>query len=139
MDKYSQIQDGAITRAHNDLFQQEEYQATFYTYTAGTYDPSTGEVTGATRSELTTAHVEIVPPEVDTTVDLDGSDVDFTTSLQFPKSLFDVTQLDYLGSEKTPSEVEVGDDVEGDTTTYQVQGYHEKRGSGLVLLRVVED
>jgi len=81
----------AFERGHNDLFSPSGYDATFYNYNSGSYDPSEGEITGENRNLLATLHVEITPPSIDSTVDTDGTSLGFDTSIRFPLSSEDET------------------------------------------------
>jgi len=83
--KWNRFQD-AVDRAHQDLFFASEYTATFYNRDSGSYDPDEGTMTGQSRSVIAEVDVEYVPPGMDTTVDVDGTNFDWTTSIRFPQS-----------------------------------------------------
>jgi len=72
-------------RYHDDLF-DSDFSATFFDYDGGAYDPDKGKITGETRSKLISLTVEITPPGIDSTVDTDGTNLSFDTSIRFPLS-----------------------------------------------------
>jgi len=124
---------------HGGLFSDTRYEAEFFNYSGGSYDPDRGEVTGETRSSIGTAQIELVPPGMDTTVDVDGSSFSWDTSIRLPTDTGLVSDFVPLGeANERPTEVEISDQVEGDTDTYELHGYSEERGSGMVMCRLVE-
>lgn len=128
-----------MARAHDDLFETARYTASFFNYSTGTYDPDSDEMTGQTRSQIGSANVEIVPPGQDTTVDSDGTSFDWTTSIRFPQSESFVSNLTPLGVDSTkPTEVEITDQVENNTDTFELHSYTTELGSGFVMARLVE-
>jgi len=94
MSKWDMVRD-SFERAHADLF-DSRYEVTFYNYSAGDYNPDTGQLENETKSSIGSATVEIVPPAQDTTIDLQGTDVDWTTSIRFP---IDSTELTVASGE----------------------------------------
>ena len=124
-------------RAHSDLFESTLYDAEFFSYTDGTYD--SGEITGKTRESVGTANVELVPPATDTTIDIEGTDLSFSTSIRAPKDDLPLSDIDFPGDDvKTPSEIEIADTVDSSTETYQAHAYSEEKGSGMVMIRLEE-
>lgn len=81
--KWDAVQ-GTFSRVHDDLFPSDEYLVEFFNYSQGTYDPSEGEMTGQSRTSIGTADVEIVPPNMDTSVENTGTDLNWDTSIRFP-------------------------------------------------------
>jgi len=79
-------------RVHSDLFESTLYDAEFFSYTNGTYD--SGEITGKSRISIGEINVEIVPPATDTTIDIDGTDLSFSTSIRFPLDFDDLVVAD---------------------------------------------
>jgi len=129
----------SFARAHNDLFSGTRYEATFYDYTTGSYDPDTGGKTGETRQELGTENVEIVPPGQDTTIENDGTSFSWTTSIRFPESQSIVGQLTPLGEDsERPTEVELTDQQSGETEVFELHSYTTEIGSGLIMCRLAE-
>jgi len=194
----------AFGRVHNDLFSGGRYSAELYNYpdpSAGDYDPDTGTITDGSRQTLGTHIVEIVPPNMDTTVDTDGTNLSWDTSIRFPFARQDLTvesgetytvesgdteeynaitvesnatlkvdgtlvgygtltvngTLDNNGTvvtwsdgtfgetirtlgddNKRPTEVEITDEVGNDTTVYELHGYQEEKGNGMIMCRLVE-
>jgi len=127
----------SMERTHSDLY-SDGYTATFYNYTGGSYDPAEGEITGRSRSKTDTVDVELVPPEIDSTVDVDGTEASWSTSIRFPESESITGSLVSLGEEsERPTEVEVSD-VDDSVTVYELHGYRRERGSGMLLARLVE-
>lgn len=136
MGKFDMARD-AFDRAHDDLFNDDDYTATFFNHTGGTYD--SGEVTGETRSSIGTTSVELVPPSIDSTVETDGTSFSWTTSIRFPVDEGFVDELTPLGVDSDrPTEVEVTDEVDGSTTVFELHGYRVESGSGMVLCRLTE-
>jgi len=129
----------AVERAHDDLFFSSEYTATFYNRNSGSYDPDTGTMENQTRSELASFDVEIVPPGMDTTVDVDGTGLDFTTSIRFPQNEVSEDDLIPLGDDnRRPTEVEISNPQESDNDVYELHGYTYEKGSEMYLCRLVE-
>lgn len=127
---------GSFKRAHNDLF-EPNYSAEFFEYTDGTY--SAGEISGQTRESVGTTNVEIVPPATDTTIDREGTDLSFSTSIRFPDTDSIIDSLTFPGDGvDKPGEVEIQDDVAGEVEIYQLHAYSEERGSGFVMIRLEE-
>jgi hypothetical protein len=123
-------------RAHNDLF-EPNYSAEFFDYTAGTYD--SGDITGQNRESVGTENVEIVPPATDTTIDRQGTDLSFSTSIRFPDTDDVISELTFPGDGvDKPGEVEIQDDVAGEVETYQLHAYSGERGSGMLMVRLEE-
>lgn len=128
----------SFSRAHDNLF-DDRYSAEFFNYSAGSYDPDTGEMTGQTRSSFGSEIVEIVPPAQDSTVDLQGTDFSWSTSIRLPESTSLVSDFVPLGeNSERPTEVQVTDNVLSETTIYELHSYTEERGSGMVMCRLVE-
>lgn len=146
----------ALDRAHGDLFaNQSRYEATFYSYDPGSYDPNSGEMTGDTRQQIDTAYVERVPPSIDTTVDTDGTNFSWDTTIRFPlgsgsaygdgdygSGLYSAdldSALVPLGEDnRRPTEVELKDDTDTDPIVYELHGYKVEEGSGMLMCRLVE-
>jgi len=128
-----------LAREHDDVFGDSRYEAEFFNYSGGSYDPDRGEVTGETRSSIGTAQVELVPPATDTTVDVDGTSFSWDTSIRLPTDTGLVSDFVPLGVDnERPTEVEISDQVEDDTDTYELHAHSEERGSGMVMCRLVE-
>jgi len=51
-------------------------------------------MSGQTRDNIGTIQVEVVPPGMDTTVDTDGTDFDWDTTIRFPRSQGTLTIVD---------------------------------------------
>lgn len=129
----------AFRRAHDDLFSGDTYNAEFFNYSGGTWDPDADEITGESRSSIGTKQVEIVPPAMDTTVDVDGTSFSWDTSIRLESDTSLVANFKPLGDDSDrPTEVEVDEGIENGTTKYQLHGYKEERGSGMVMCRLVE-
>ena len=137
MSKWNLVK-SSFHRKHDDLFSGERYVATFYNYDGGSWDYEADNVTGETRSELGTASVEIVPPAQDSTVDLDGTDLDFTTSIRFPESEVVTDGVDPLGEDERPTEVEIQDTKTDSVELYELHGYTTELGSGFIMCRLIE-
>lgn len=128
-----------VERLHDGLFDGTRYQAEFFNHSGGSYNPSKGEITGESRTSIGTAQVELVPPGMDTTVDVDGTSFSWDTSIRLPTDTGLVSDFKPLGTDnERPTEVEVSDQVENDTDTYELHGFSEERGSGMVMCRLVE-
>jgi hypothetical protein len=124
---------------HGELFSGTRYEAEFFNYSGGAYDPDEGEITGESRTSIGTAQVELVPPGMDTTVDVDGTSSSWDTSIRLPTDTGLVSDFVPLGEDnERPTEVEISDQVENDTDTYELHAYSEERGSGMVMCRLVE-
>jgi len=137
-DKWGRVQD-SFDRAHSDLFSSSTYVADFYNYSGGDYDPNSGEITGASRSSFAAENIEIVPPGMDTTVDVDGTELDWDTTIRFPLDTTITGNLVPLGEDSDrPTEVEISDDESSTTTIYELHGYTVEKGSGMVQCRLVE-
>jgi len=129
----------AVERAHDDLFFSSEYTATFYNRDSGSYDPDSGTMENQSRSELATFDVEVVPPAMDTTVDVDGTNFDFTTSIRFPQDRLDTGDIIPLGEDnRRPTEVEISNPQESDEDVYELHGYSYENGSEMLMCRLVE-
>lgn len=124
-------------RVHDDLFDDATYTAEFFSYSAGTYD--SGTQTGRTRESQGSTNCEIVPPASDSTIRRSGTDLSFSTSIRIPLDRTLISNLDWPGEDvKKPSEVEITDNIDNSTETYQVSSYSEERGSGFVMIRLEE-
>jgi len=150
MSKWDRVR-GSMARAHNDLF-DSRYEVTFYNYSAGDYNPDTGQLENETKSSIGSATVEIVPPAQDSTIDLQGTDIDFTTSFRVP--IADLGESAWgtnwgtnwggkpfypLGEDNNrPTEIEITEQTMGETQTFELQSYSTEYGSGMVMLRVVD-
>jgi hypothetical protein len=66
-------------------------RATFFNYTTGEYDPDTGDMTGQDRELIGELDVELLPPQADSSVEVDGTDLSFDTSIRFPIGSGDLT------------------------------------------------
>lgn len=146
---------GTFNRAHDDLF-DGSYDAEFFNHSQGTYDPNTGEMTGQTRSSLGTRQVEIVPPAMDSTVDVDGTSFSWDTSIRFPQSEdFDsswgtnwgtnwggdtlISNIIPLGDDnRQPTEIEISEPGDSNPGTFELHSYAFEKGSGMVMCRLVE-
>lgn len=139
MSKFDRVR-SSFSRAHDGLFDgQSRYEVTLYNYDSGSYDPNTGEVTGESRTNIGSADIEIVPPAIDSTVRTDGTSFSWDTSARLPEDDAPVSDFIPLGEDnERPTEVELTDTVEDDTTVYQLHGYKPEYGSGMVMLRLVE-
>lgn len=138
MGKWSGFQ-RSVERAHNDLYSQATYSAEFFNISKGTRDNLNDEYTGETRDSIGTIQVEIVPPAIDSTVETEGTDFDWTTSIRFPEDESVVGSLVPLGVEsQKPTEVEISDNQDDSTTVYELHGYSIEKGSGMVMCRLVE-
>lgn len=125
---------GCLERVHDDMGYPE---AVFENYdTGGTYDPSTGQMSSGTWTEIGRTSVEFVPPSIDSTVSVEGgTSLDFDTSLRVPQS--DVSGFSQdLAPYGKDSEKPTRITVEG--TEYELQGNAPEHGSGMTLLRVTE-
>jgi len=129
-----------LTRLHGDVFGQDSrYSAEFFNYSAGSYNPDTGEVEGATQTSIGTTNIEFVPPRMDTTVDVDGTSFSWDTSARLPESDVPVGEFVPLGADnRKPTEVAITDPTTDETDMYELHGYSPERGSGMVMVRLVE-
>jgi len=121
------------------LFDSTRYTAEFFNYSQGTWDPDADEMTGETRSSIGTANVEIVPPAQDSTIDLQGTDISWSTSIRFPEDETITSAFQPLGTEnERPTEVEITDQKDGSTETYELHSYTTELGSGMIMCRLQE-
>lgn len=129
-----------FARKHDRLFGESEYSADFYNYSDGSYDPDTGEMTSQTRSSFATdVPVEIVPPAIDSSVDVEGTTFSWDTSLRVPEGSGVVGSLIPYGEDSDrPTEIEITDTEDNELDVYELQGYKYELGSGFIMLRVVE-
>lgn len=126
-------------RVHADLFEGTRYQAEFFNYSGGSYDPDDGHIEGESRTSIGTEDVEIVPPSIDTSVRVGGTSFSWDTSIRLPQSDGLVSNFKPLGEDaERPTEVEITDQVEDDTELYELHGYNNELGSGLIMCRLVE-
>lgn len=200
MSKFDRVRD-SFGRGHADLFSDTRYEAEFFNYSGGSYDPDKGEIVNEGRVSIGTKNVEIVPPAMDTTVRQDGTSFSFDTSIRFPIETNNLTvadgesvtisagdtdeyatvtvesggtltvdgtlivydtltdngtvdvngtltilnasnftsALDTLGEDnERPTEVEISDEVDNSTETFELHGYSFEKGSGMVMCRLVE-
>jgi len=129
----------AFDRVHDDLFSGDRYQAEFFNYSGGSYDPNEGEITGESRSQIGQEKVEIVPPGQDSSVDVDGTSFSWTTSIRLPESDSIVGNFKPLGEDnERPTEVEITDQEDSSTDTFELHSYTTELGSGMVMARLVE-
>jgi len=127
-----------VGRIHDDLF-DSRFSAEFFNYSAGTWDPDNDEMTGETRSSIGTANAEIVPPAQDSTIDLQGTDIDWSTSIRFPEDESITSSFKPLGVDnERPTEVEITDHKDDSTTTFELHSYTTEIGSGLIMCRLVD-
>lgn len=143
MSKWTSVQ-GTFRRAHGDLFPADEsYTATFLNYPepgAGDYNPDTGEINEGSRTQFAEFDVEIVPPGMDTTVDVDGSSLSYDTSIRFPDDKLSTGELVPLGPDnQQPTVVEITDPQASDKEVFELHGYTFEKGSGMLLCRLVEE
>jgi hypothetical protein len=126
-------------RAHDDFFVDSQYQATFYNWSTGTYDPDEGDITGQSRSSIGSAQIEIVPPAQDTTVRDDGTSFSFDTSIRLPEDEDFIGDLIPFGEDnERPTEVEIENTKKDAVDNYELQGYTTELGSGFIMCRLVE-
>jgi len=128
-------------RAHDDFFSgQSRYNATFYNYSGGSWDSDADEITGETRNSFATdVSVEIVPPGQDSTVDSDGTSFGWSTSIRFPQDEFDDSKIVPLGEDnERPTEVELTNQKDSSTETFELHSYTTEIGSGMIMCRLVE-
>jgi len=142
----------AFWRAHDDLFPGSRYNVEFFNYENGSYDPNKGEITGESRTSIGTVQAEVVPPGQDSSVDTDGTSFSWDTSIRVPDP--NLGNSDWgtnwgtnwggepftpLGEDnERPTEVEVNNPTIGDTTTYELHSYTTEYGSGMTMIRLVE-
>lgn len=139
MSKWTRVRSN-FDRAHSDLFgSQSRYNADFYNYSTGSYDPDEGEMTSQNRSSFATnITVEIVPPGQDSTVETSGTDFSWTTSIRFPDQSF-VSNIVPLGQDaEKPTEVEITDLKTDSMETFELHSYTTEVGSDMILCRLVE-
>jgi len=130
----------AFNRVHGDLFGQEaRYVAEFYNYSAGDYNPDTGQLEGETKSLTGSANVETVPPAQDSTISIErGSDVDWSTSIRFPEQTEITSEFKPLGVDnERPTEVEITDQKTDTTETFELHSYTTEIGSGMIMCRLM--
>jgi len=141
MTKYDKVRE-TFTRAHNNLFGGSRYEATFFNYPDpgdGDYDPDTGEISEGSRSSFGTENIEIVSPSQDSSVDVDGTNFSWDTSIRFPQTDGIVGSLTTLGEDnKRPTEVEITDQEDNSTVAYELHSYTTEIGSGFIMARLVE-
>jgi len=155
MSKFDRVR-SSFERAHDDLF-DAPFDAEFINTTQGSYDPNTGEITGSTEATVATLSVEIVPPAMDTTVDVDGTSQSWDTSIRFPENVEDIDGWGFdwgndwggerlidvitpLGADsKQPTIVKITDMQDNDTDRFELHGYSYEKGSGMVMCRLVEE
>jgi len=138
MSKWNGVRD-SFERAHRDLFEGARYSGEFFNYSQGTRDPDADEITGQTRSSIGTMQVELVPPSQDSTIDQEGTSFDWATSIRFPEDDALVSSLTPLGEDsERPTEVEITDQVNGETEVFELHSYTTEVGSGLVMCRLQE-
>jgi len=73
-----------LSRVHDELFPGEQQQAEFFNHTGGSWNPEADEITAESRTSIGTITVEIVPPAIDSTVQIDGTSFSWDTSIRFP-------------------------------------------------------
>lgn len=130
---------GTLDRVHNDVFSGGRYAASFYNYNGGSWDPDADEVTGETRDLVGSVSVELVPPGMDSTIETDGTETTWTTSIRFPEDESVVGSLVTLGEDsEKPTEVELTDQEDDSTAVFELHSYTTEVGSGMVLCRLVE-
>jgi len=138
MSKWDRVQ-SSFERAHDDLFQNDEYEATFYNYSGGSWDPDADAFTGESRSSFLTTQIEIVPPGMDTTVDVDGTSVSFDTSIRLPADDVSTDAFVPLGDDnEKPTEVVISDPQSAEDDLYELHGYSYEKGSDMLMCRLVE-
>lgn len=129
----------SFDRAHYSLFSGSRYTAEFFNYSQGTWDPDNDEFTGENRNSIGTAQIEIVPPAQDSTIEVDGTSLDWTTSIRLPEDETLVSSFVPLGEEsERPTEVEIQDTKTDSTELYELHGYTTELGSGFIMCRLVE-
>jgi len=128
-----------FNRLHEDLFSGSRYDAEFFNYSGGSYDPSSGDITGESRNSIGTVNVEIVPPSMDSGVDVDGTSFSWDTSIRFPQDESIVGSLTPLGADNDrPTEVEVTNQEDNSTEVFELHSYTTELGSGMIMARLVE-
>jgi len=128
-----------LSRVHDELFPGERQEAEFFNYDAGTWNPDADEITGQGRTSIGTVTVEIVPPAQDTSVDVQGTDISWSTSIRFPEDKSIVGSLKPLGVDnEQPTEVEITDQQNDETETFQLHSYTTEIGSGMIMCRLQE-
>lgn len=138
MSHWDQVRN-SFSRAHGDLFQGSRYQAEFFNYSGGSWDPDADEFTGESRSSLGTENVEIVPPAQDSSVRVSGTSFSWDTSIRFPEEDSVVGSLKPLGEDADrPTEVEITDQEDGSTELFELHSYTTELGSGMLMCRLVE-
>jgi len=138
MSKWDSVRQ-SFERAHNDLFDSTRYDAEFFNYTDGEWVPEDDEFTGETRTSIGSTNVELVPPAIDSTVNEEGTSFDWSTSIRSPESDAPVSSFKPLGTDnERPTEVDVTDQKDDSTETYELHGYNNELGSGMIMVRLVE-
>jgi len=134
--KWDRVRD-SFDRAHSDLF-DSRYAAEFINYNSDSWDPDADEMT-ETKTSLGTANVEIVPPAQDSTIDLQGNDFSWSTSIRFPEDESITSGFKPAGTENEHmTEVEITDQKDGSTETYELHSYTTEIGSGMIMCRLQE-
>lgn len=125
--KWNMVQ-RSFERGHRDF---EFPTATFYNYSE-TYNNATDDWNTTTTTVGTTS-VELVPPSADSTVEDDGTSVEFSTSIRLPSSDSILDSLVFYGVDgEKASQVEILG------TRYICQSKRPEHGSGFSLIRLVE-
>lgn len=123
---------GTLDRLHTDF---EFPTATFENYENGEYNPDTGHISGGGWTSIGSLDVEFVPPQEDTSVDTEGTHLDFDTSIRVPTD--DVDELSgELNIYGEGGEYATRVDVQG--TVYETQATIPEHGSGMTLIRLTE-
>jgi hypothetical protein len=126
----------SFKRAHDDLF-DAPFDAEFVNTTQGSYDPNTGEIS-STETSLGTIAVEIVPPAMDTTVDVDGTSFSWDSSIRFPEDKQPGDLIPLGEDSREPTQVIITDPEEDNTDAFELHGYSYEKGSGMIMCRLVE-
>lgn len=137
MSKWDSVR-STFKRAHESLF-DSRYNAEFVNYSGGSWSPTDDDFSGESEASVGSANVEIVPPAIDASVDNDGTSVSFDTSIRLPEDDAPVSEFVVLGEDNDrPTEVEITDRQDGSTETYELHGYKNELGSGMIMCRLVE-
>jgi len=138
MSHWNQVRD-TFERAHDGLFDSTRYDATFINTSQGTWDPDNDTMTGESETTIGTVNVEIVPPSQDESIDLQGTDFDWATSIRFPEDKSIVGSLKGLGVDnEQPTQVQITDQQNDETETFQLHSYTTEIGSGMIMCRLQE-
>jgi hypothetical protein len=130
MDKFERVQ-SSFKRAHDDLFFEEGYDADFYSYDE-TYDSANDEWS-VTRNSVGTTNIELTPPNVNLSVDADGTSNGLDAIARLPEDDSVLTSIEtYSDDNEQASELE----IQGET--YIIQGTRIEEGSGFTMLELVE-